>query len=272
MSELSITCDEAEQLVDSTFVNSVHYYSEVQSTNDEALKGPASMNLPALFIAAKQTGGRGRGSNRWISSQGALTFSLLVSPVRLRSDKASWPQLSLWTALGIRDSIASLTENSDVQVKWPNDVFLQQRKVCGILCEFANSLSDSDPHLVVGVGINVNNDLTTATNRDDTRNAIAMSQSRVGSISVAEVARSVLTHIHDAWNLFENQHCLLDHWPDHCFLTGRRVNWRSDDDSVHGICQGVSEDGALLLTTPDSNELTKRYGGTVSYETNSTER
>ena len=271
MTARSITRDEAERLVSSTFVKSLHYYSCITSTNDAALTTPvAATELPALFLAEEQTSGRGRGTNRWVSSEGALTFSLVVAPAMLRTEVACWPQLSLWTALGIRDSIASFTTTSDVRVKWPNDVFLQNRKVCGILIETTSSpesasSSESAPRLVVGVGINVNNDLA-RTSPNETANATSIRDARSEWTSLEEVAQSVLTHIDEAWSLFAAHHSLLDHWPNHCLLTGKQVRWQRSTKSVYGICQGISDDGALLLKTKASALPMKCLGGTITFE------
>ena len=136
MADCLLSRYDAEELAHCTFVQSVHFFDQVPSTNDAALsKAQQLIDLPALFITPQQTAGRGRGSNRWFSPRGALTFSLVIDPSTFRKERAHWPQLSLWTALGIRDAIAGFTPNFDVQVKWPNDVYLEQRKVCGILIE-----------------------------------------------------------------------------------------------------------------------------------------
>ena len=268
MSNRPINRDEAERLLDSTFVQSVRFFDQIDSTNDAALTASISADeLPALFIAAEQTAGRGRGPNRWISSNGALTFSLVISPATIRPDAACWPQLSLWTALGIRDAISSLVPSAevpraDVQVKWPNDVYLQQKKVCGILIESRSTPSKN--LLVVGIGINVNNEFANA-DRDDTANAIAIGQLCAGT-RIADAAQAVLTHIDEAWGLFANHHSLLDHWPQHSLLAGRSIRWQKSTDSLDGICRGISDDGALLLQTPDSPQPIKCFGGTIGFD------
>ena len=130
MSDSLLCRADVEKLLDTTFVRSVHFFPELGSTNDEAHRCAGdNSRLPALFAAALQTAGRGRGSNRWIASAGALTFSLLADASRLRAEQASRPQLSLWTALGIRSGLACFAPASDLQVKWPNDRSDERRVV-----------------------------------------------------------------------------------------------------------------------------------------------
>lgn len=262
MTHLSLSRHDAEELAHATFVQSVQFFDEVASTSDVALAAAHELRqLPALFIASHQTAGRGRGTNRWFSTSGALTFSLVIDPKTLHADPACWPRLSLWTALGIRDAIAAFTPGADVQVKWPNDVFLSQRKVCGILIEHAPVTN----LLVVGIGINVNNELISP-EWTDTPLLEAISIGEVErNVNIAEVARAVMLRLDESWGLFAAEHSIHRAWQPHCLLAGKRVQWQSGERSLEGTCQGIDNDGALLLSTPDSELPLQCFGGTVMY-------
>ncbi len=271
MSDSPLRRDDVLPLLRSTFVQSVHYFAEVASTNDEAhRRAHDNEPLPALFIAAQQTAGRGRGTNRWITSAGALTFSLLADVSGFRSRQESWPQLSLWTGLGIRSGLANFVPDSDLQVKWPNDVYLQQKKVCGILIEGVVGA----PHLfVIGIGINANN-VFPPDSCDDELSQIAISLIDVcGKVQIVKVLQAVLLGIERAWHSFAEQRDVRDSWKPHCFLTGRPIQWQAGKSNEAGICRGIDEDGALLLELPREISATttqrgfntvKCYGGTVS--------
>jgi len=153
-----------------------------------------------------------------------------------------------------------------VQVKWPNDVFLKQRKCCGILLESVPSIAGQTANrLVIGVGINVHNALDSPGAADSrTPNAISLGQVR-HDIHIAEVARAVLVQLEESWSLFVGNESLQRAWQPHCLLTGRSTCWRSGDRSLDGICQGIDDDGALLLTTSPAEPPLKLYGGTVAY-------
>ncbi len=271
-SDQRLSREVAEGLVESTFLRSVRYFDKIESTNDAAISAPLHADeLPALFITPQQTAGRGRGSNRWLSSDGGLTCSLVIDPASLSTDVASWPQLSLWTALGIRDGIATLVPQSDVQVKWPNDVFLQQRKVCGILIETTQA-GPRPSRLVVGIGLNVNNRFDEPITEHNVAQVAspllpeAISISEVGgSVSIVNAIETVFHHITEAWQLFRDGRSLRLAWQPHCLLYGRSVRWERRAESVVGTCCGISDEGALLLSHPEQSAPIKCIGGTISF-------
>lgn len=262
-----LTQEDANELVASTFVRESHFFEQTESTNDEALAVAESLSqLPSLFLTASQTAGRGRGANRWVSTAGALTFSLVIRPLDWRVEPACWPQLSLWTALGIRDAIAQYAPQHDVQVKWPNDVFASQRKICGILVESVVSTDPKSTRLVVGVGVNVNNAIPQLSKGDQdsslTANAVALGQLINAPLKLVDVAQTVLNSIDDAWGLFATDESLHQAWQPHCLLTGRTIQWQGGQQTKAGICQGIGDDGALLLDTATGGTQ-KCYGGTI---------
>jgi len=128
------------------------WWAETQSTNDDALvaaKGGAPHG--ALFGAETQTRGRGRRGSEWVSTPGAgLWFSLLLRP-ELRAELA--PGLALCAGLAVRQAVAARV-SADVQVKWPNDVHANGRKIAGILVESQVSGAHVSS-VIVGIGINV---------------------------------------------------------------------------------------------------------------------
>lgn len=113
------------------------------STNNVA-KELSRLGHGTLFVADKQTGGRGRSGRSWESKKGdGIYMSLLLKPDNLTPDIS---QLTLITAIAAARAIGG-----DAKIKWPNDIVLSSRKVCGILTEL------SGDSVIVGVGINVNN-------------------------------------------------------------------------------------------------------------------
>lgn len=128
------------------------YYKEIDSTNLEARrlarKGAAH---GTLVVAEKQLAGKGRRGRQWESPEGVnIYFSILVRPTFL-VDKAS--MLTMLIAHSVAKSIESITQLK-LQIKWPNDILLQGKKVCGILTELSENPID-DFYVIIGVGINV---------------------------------------------------------------------------------------------------------------------
>jgi BirA family biotin operon repressor/biotin-[acetyl-CoA-carboxylase] ligase len=148
----------------------VEWHAKIGSTNTRALELATAVDQPTplLIGADQQTAGRGRGGNRWWSTAGALTFSLVLDPTEdfLGPDvppltPAHWPRLSLVAALALCHELDRLIPGVTAQLKWPNDVHVAGRKLAGILVETASSPGNT-PRLVLGMGINVNNSLRDA--------------------------------------------------------------------------------------------------------------
>ena len=138
-----------------SFVADVEIHEQLASTNDRALAlADSATAIPKLVLALSQTGGRGRGSNRWWTSDGALTFSLLLEPEGV--ERSRWPQLSLAVGVGVCGALGQVLPGVDTRLKWPNDVYVNGAKICGILVE----VPPKQPgRIVAGIGVNVNNSL-----------------------------------------------------------------------------------------------------------------
>src|SRR5438034_451345 len=98
--------------------------------------------------------GRGRGTNRWWSADGALTFSLVLEAPQERLPMSRWPQVALVAGVAVCEALERMAPRAEMRVKWPNDVYLAGRKICGILSESVPARRD---RIVVGIGVNVNN-------------------------------------------------------------------------------------------------------------------
>lgn len=131
----------------------IHHYYKIGSTNSEAMNA-ASEGAPegSVFLAEEQLAGRGRGVHSWHSARSAGIYcSVILRPVMPPSDALL---LSLAAGLAVRAAVAEVAQ-LPVDLKWPNDLLLGGKKFCGILTEM-NAEATQVRHLVVGVGINVN--------------------------------------------------------------------------------------------------------------------
>lgn len=132
----------------------IRYVDSIGSTNSAMVAGADSYGHGDVLCARSQTAGRGQRGNTWQSEPGKnLTFSLMLRPRRLKATDAFL--LSMLVSNGIVDALAPLLPGLEVEVKWPNDIYVGNGKLAGILIE--NSLSG--PYIersVVGVGLNVN--------------------------------------------------------------------------------------------------------------------
>ncbi|WP_013629985.1 biotin--[acetyl-CoA-carboxylase] ligase [Rubinisphaera brasiliensis] len=218
---------------------------EVDSTNRFAVANADQLKAPALILAERQTAGRGRGGNRWWSADGALTFSLLLRPGDFDISGEERVRLSLLTAAVLRQSLRNLLPFSaaSLQLKWPNDLYLQGRKVCGILLEQAGSNGSG---LVVGVGLNVNNSWANAP--EDIRDkGVALCDVLGEPVAAADLlaafAADFLTAVQDA----ELRNATLAAGRQAHLLDGQIITLERSNQRLTGMCEGIDDDGALLV-------------------------
>jgi BirA family biotin operon repressor/biotin-[acetyl-CoA-carboxylase] ligase len=251
---------DADRICRETFVAAVEAHDELPSTNNLALElaGRDDVPCPLLVVAKRQTAGRGRGHNAWWSSDGALTFSLLLDTSRLELRQASWPQASLATGLAVFEALREFAPGEPFGLKWPNDVFLRQRKVCGVLVE---SPQPAGGRLVVGVGINVNNSFDAAP--DDVRwRAISLLDAAGSEFGLTDVLVGVLRSLEGCYrDVAARPRQLAERWRAACILRGRSVRINLGSRLVEGSCLGIDEQGALVVQTGEGPE--RCFGGIV---------
>ena len=130
----------------------IKWFEEVDSTNNELLRHVGDYDNLSVVAAVNQTAGRGQRGNRWISAPGDnLTFSFLLKPSGLPAREVM--AVTCLATLAVRDALRE--EGVPAVVKWPNDIYVGRRKICGMLVE--NGLEGTDiAWSVVGIGINLN--------------------------------------------------------------------------------------------------------------------
>jgi BirA family biotin operon repressor/biotin-[acetyl-CoA-carboxylase] ligase len=136
------------------FAEHLHHFYKIGSTNTTAMEA-ANKGAPegSVFLAEEQTAGRGRGSNTWESPRSTGIYcSAVVRPALPPSDVLV---LSLASGLAVQAAIRQVDSRVQVDLKWPNDVLIEGKKVCGILTEM-NSEATRVRYIVVGIGLNVN--------------------------------------------------------------------------------------------------------------------
>ena len=211
-----------------------------------------------LFVANEQTAGRGRRGNAWWAGSGALTFSLVVDAERFGVPADCWPLLPLASGLAVRDVVAGELSDAGVTVKWPNDVYLNARKVAGILVEQREDCAD---RLVVGIGINVNTPMDDAPS-ELADSAISMAGVSGASHDMVALLGGVLLRMELLLRrAVERRDELIGKLNQHSYLNRRRVRLDLEDRSVWGECRGIAESGGLVLATADG--IQTFVGGTV---------
>jgi BirA family biotin operon repressor/biotin-[acetyl-CoA-carboxylase] ligase len=232
----------------------VHRFDSVGSTQDEAHR-LAAVGAPAgtAAVARRQTAGRGSRGRSWESPEGGLWLSIISRPATATGAEL----LSLRAGLGTAAALEGIRGLPPVELKWPNDVLLQGRKVGGILCE-ARWQGDALAWVAVGIGLNVQNQPPASARLPGCR----LAEWRP-DLSVAEVLAAVLAELHglDAGGatLARTE---LAAWRRRDWLRGRTLR-----QPVAGLVEGIAADGALCVRRPDATlELVRSGDPTLTLE------
>jgi BirA family transcriptional regulator, biotin operon repressor / biotin---[acetyl-CoA-carboxylase] ligase len=222
---------------------------EIDSTNTLLLARSAPPAGSAnVALAELQSAGRGRRGRRWMSPFGA---SLAMSVAwRLPDTARADPTLSLAVGVAVVRALARLGAG-DVRLKWPNDVWFNDRKIAGVLAELKTEAGGSG-HLVIGVGLNVS---LSADARDELAargaQAAALSDACTGPVSRNALAATLLEELLSMLGTFERRGFapFRDEWLSLDALGGRWVRVLLGERIIEGISRGVDTDGALLVET-----------------------
>ncbi|MAG94312.1 MAG: biotin--[acetyl-CoA-carboxylase] ligase [Planctomycetaceae bacterium] len=257
----SFTPDDLARIQRETFIERCEYHAEIESTNTRALElcrtGEADEML--LVLADRQTAGRGRQSNQWWAGDGALTFSLILATDSANLPAERWPQASLTTGLAVCEAVSNLLPTAEVALKWPNDVYLRRRKVCGVLIEIP---PEKPGVLVVGIGINVNNALAAAP-AELQHTATSLTDCTGLDHDRSDVLILIVQQLQlELERLARGDASLAERWRRLCHLRGKQVELLAGERRYAGRCGGIGPDGGLILET-DAGP-TSFFGGVIT--------
>jgi BirA family transcriptional regulator, biotin operon repressor / biotin---[acetyl-CoA-carboxylase] ligase len=237
----------------------VHYFETLNSTNDLA-KALAAQGAPegTVVVAEAQTGGRGRLGREWDSPPVAgLYVSLVLRPML---PPMELPQITLTTAVAVVRAVRRVT-GLVPGIKWPNDLLVNGKKLGGILTEMETE-SDRIRHVVVGLGLNVNNpgfpfDLAA------TATSLALSAGR--TFSRVNLLQAWLEEFEALYGRFLHQEFaeILEEWKGLTVTLGKMVTVRQGPREISGQALDVAPDGALLLRTANG-EMVRVTSGEIT--------
>ncbi len=222
----------------------------VESTNDvawDALAAGAGAGL--VVVADEQTRGRGRDGRAWETPAGlGLAMSVLLEP---GCERATLTVLPLAAGLALARALADAGAGG--QLKWPNDVLLNGRKVAGILCE-SRRRPDGGDAIVVGIGVNV---LQSATDFAPAIRGVATSLAIEGvAVDRETLAARILGHLEPLWTELDagGPAGIVAAWRERATFWGRVLTVRTPAGEVSGTARTLADDGALVLTGPDGGD------------------
>ncbi len=232
------------------WVKHCDWFTEIDSTSDHARRYCAidSTNLPALFVADLQTTGRGRSANRWWSPHGCLMMTLALGEEELPQAPSARAALSLVSGVAIAQAIENLAPGISVQLKWPNDIYVREKKLGGILIEsIVSGAAAGRAVWLVGIGVNVNVDWESASAELRSK-AICMATAGASNLSREHVLTEILHELR-TWlgNWRAGNSDWFAQWNSRSLLTDRLVRVRVPaEPELVGRCQGIDQQGRLI--------------------------
>lgn len=238
----------------------VYYRRETESTNEDAKDlAEDGREHGSLVVAESQTGGKGRRGRSWVSPPGtSIAFSLLLRP-DFEPNKAS--MLTIIMAVAVAEVLSKLTE-LDVKIKWPNDVLINKKKVCGILTEMDAEM-DYIHNVIVGVGINANNDVFPE--------EIAMTATSIRLEKGERISRSdIILGIMDYFEFYYEEFVktgdlsvFVDLYDSYLINRNNQVKVLDPKGEYTGTATGINDYGELIVQK-DDGEFVRVSSGEVS--------
>lgn len=236
----------------------IRYFDTIGSTNDLAADWDAK-DVPdlSLVVADEQTHGRGRAGRKWFTPPGsALAFSLVLRPTEIESTQ----EVSRVTGLGALAVCRSLEKKYDLEpkIKWPNDILLANKKVCGVLVE-AHWYGEQLVTLIMGIGINI---APSSVPPDQSLNyAASCIEAEFGkSIDRIALLRDILEELVD-WQKQISSPDFISAWESRLAFLGQTLNiTREQQASMQAKIIGLDQRGRLRLRSQSGEESVVQAG------------
>ncbi len=238
----------------------VKVFSETDSTNTQCRK-LAVEGWPegTLVVSEYQRAGKGRRGRAWVSPAGTgIWMSLLLRP-ELPPQKVS--MVTLIAAMAVEKGIR-LETGLDSQIKWPNDLVIGQKKICGILTEMQTQ-KEAAEHVVVGMGINANIREFPEEVRDS---ATSLYQVKGEETDRERLIGGVMAAFEEYWRIFletGDLRALKEEYNEKLINRERQVQILEPEGGYTGLCRGIGPEGELLVVLPDG-QVKAVFSGEVS--------
>lgn len=232
-------------------------FDSLASTNTEAARQAERGACEGLCVVAReQTAGRGRQERVWSSPLDAgLYFSIVLRP---RIAPKIWPLITFAAALAVSDALKEACA-LETDIKWPNDICAQERKLCGILAETVET--ETGRAVILGIGINLNNRAFPPELLDVATSVEALTNTKIDAETLLHALTRSLSVRYDALQETDGPALILSEWTARSsYAEGKRVRVALGEEILEGVTRGLESDGALRVETNGGEIRTVRAG------------
>lgn len=234
----------------------IYYFDTVGSTMDIALQlGIKGSSEGTIVLAEAQTKGRGRLGRDWHSPKyKGIYMSFILRP---EIHPGLTPVLTLLSAVSICEATKEVA-GLDMQIKWPNDIVIHSKKIGGILTEL-NAEMDEVRFVIIGIGLNVNNDKKALL-----PSAASLKDIKKKDINRVELLQEILRRIETNYLIFQKKgsQSIIEKWRDYNITLGRRIKVLYHREHIEAEAVDIDDDGGLLIRN-DSGLIQKITAGDI---------
>jgi len=226
----------------------LEYRAMLGSTQDLARRlARAGAPEGTVVLAGRQTAGRGRLGRSFMSPRGGLYFTVVLRPSQ--EDLRPLPIVAALAVARGLEQVAGLRTG----LKWPNDVLVGGRKVCGILLE-SELMGQAVNYVLMGIGVNVNADMAAYPEIAAIATSAAAEAGR--EVSREALAAAILNELEALYLAAQDGRSVQAEWRDRLETLGRRVRVTCGEQVEEGLAEDVDGDGSLILLSPDGSRVT----------------
>ena len=238
----------------------VVYYDETDSTNNRAKdSGEKNGAHGTLFIADKQNAGKGRRGRAWESPSGKSIYMTILLRPQITPDKA--PMLTLIMGLSVAEGIRKVS-GAETEIKWPNDIVVNKKKVCGILTEMATEMEYVN-YVVIGVGINVNQEYFS----EGIKEIATSLYEETGTVyQRSELIAAVLERFEKNYEMFletGDLSAVRKAYDSILVNRGQEVKVLEPGNEYRAVAEGINKNGELIVRLSDGRQK-NIFAGEVS--------
>lgn len=224
-------------------------FDEISSTNDYLKEHFTSLSVPYVAIARRQTNGRGRlGRSFYSSKETGAYFSILLSTKDSIKNTLAITSLS---SVIVCEEIRKHT-NKNAKIKWVNDIYIDDKKVCGILTELISDKNNKPCAVVVGIGINLSSDFP-----DELKNIAA----NVGLLNPNSIIADISNRIVNEYDNISNID-FIPKYKEYSYILGKEIYFTENNKKIYSKAIDIDNDASLIVQT--ENGIKKLSSGEIS--------